>query len=130
MESFPTQAQTAAPLRTLMLQEALANAAALGEQALDIPEVQIRRSCLSLLSACGSSPPLCLLVLVVLALCTLLVLRPPFVLQFDHDARRPWKGSMRLSWLAVFFTIVCTIAIAAGVPVMLELASRTMALVA
>ena len=114
------------PLRTQMLEEALAKA--VNHQAsteVDAPEVHIRRRVVTFADACFSSPTLCLLCTTVAALAMLLILRPPFVLHFEHDARRPWKGSMRLSWFAVFLTVLCVVGIGAGLPIAFDMVSRT-----
>ena len=42
----------------------------------------------------------------------LLLLRPPFVMIFDIDELRPWRGTKRVSWISV--AIVSSLA--AGVP--------------
>jgi hypothetical protein len=115
-----------APLRTQLLEEALANAVARqGSPEAGAPEVHIRRHMVSFADACLASPALCLLCTAVAALSMLLVLRPPFVLHFEYDARRPWKGSMRLSWFAVFLAVLCVVAIGAGLPIVCDMAGRT-----
>jgi len=43
-----------------------------------------------------------------IALATLLILllvRPPFVLKFEQDQRRPWRGCTRISWSSVGVTV-------------------------
>jgi len=46
------------------------------------------------------------------AFAILAILRPPFVMHFDYDRDRPWRGAQRISWLSVF--VVCSVA--AGAP--------------
>ena len=130
MERVPIPVESAAtfagaPLRTQMLEEAMANAANYAVPDIDAPEVHIRRQVTTFAEACFSSPFLCLVCTAVLALATLLVLRPPFVLHFEHDARRPWRGSMRISWFALFLSVLCVVAIGAGLPIAFEMATRT-----
>jgi hypothetical protein len=50
------------------------------------------------------------------ALFILLLVRPPFVLSFEYDKTRPWKGRSYLSWLSVFAVALLAAAAAAGVP--------------
>ena len=42
----------------------------------------------------------------------LALLRPPFVMHFEYDQERPWRGSQRVSWLSV--VVVCSVV--AGAP--------------
>ena len=108
-----------------MLEEALANAASQTAAEANAPEVHLRRRVSLFAETCSASPALCLVCTSVLALAILVVVRPPFVLHFEHDARRPWKGTMRLSWFALFLAVICVVAISAGLPIVFELASRT-----
>jgi hypothetical protein len=50
------------------------------------------------------------------AVLILLVLRPPFALRFQHDARRPWKAYTAVSWTSVLLTAALAAAAAAWLP--------------
>ena len=121
-------------LRTQMLEEAMASAAAHAAHAAhaaaasDVPQVHVYRKVVRVAGDLAASPVFCLACTVMLAVVTLLVLRPPFVLLFEHDARRPWKGSVRMSWFAVSFATLCTLAVAGCLPIMFEMASRRVVL--
>ena len=77
------------------------------------------------LSYCSSCPLLSLGTTAVLALAILLLVRPPFVLLFEHDKTRPWRGKVRVSWMAVFVVLLVTLLIATGLPLLVEMAART-----
>lgn len=49
---------------------------------------------------------LLLFVLVSSSLAMLLIIRPAFVLKFEQDQRRPWRGCTRLSWISVTTTLL------------------------
>ena len=49
---------------------------------------------------CGS-PAATLIALGASSLCLLLLLRPPFILKFEYDQRRPWRGCSKVSWVSV-----------------------------
>jgi hypothetical protein len=66
---------------------------------------------------CASTPALTLCATALLAVCLLLVIRPPFVLIFEQDARRPWRGSTRVSWFALAVAALVTALLAATLPV-------------
>jgi len=52
-----------------------------------------------------SETPFLLVLLATAVLCTLLLVRPPFVLKFEQDQRRPWRGCTRISWFSVAVTV-------------------------
>lgn len=52
------------------------------------------------------------LLVAVLAALLLLVIRPPFVMRFEHDRRRPWRGSAHVAWRSVLATASLTAALA------------------
>jgi len=52
-----------------------------------------------------SETPLTIAVLALATLAVLLVVRPPFVLRFEQDQRRPWRGTTSLSWSSVAVTV-------------------------
>jgi len=58
---------------------------------------QLRGACRRVVS----EGPVTVLALALAALALLLLLRPPFVLKFEQDQRRPWRGCTRLSWSSV-----------------------------
>jgi hypothetical protein len=35
-----------------------------------------------------------------------LLIRPPFIMSFEHDRTRPWKGRSYVSWLSVLMVIL------------------------
>ena len=76
---------------------------------------------------CAASPSLALGSTAILATVVLLVLRPPFVLLFNHDAQRPWRGCMQICWFSVLVVVVVTLAAAAGLPAMFASAGQTTA---
>jgi hypothetical protein len=47
------------------------------------------------------SDPALLFALAVCTLVALLLTRPPFVVRFEHDQKRPWRASQRVCWLSV-----------------------------
>ena len=69
-------------------------------------------------SAVTQHAALMLLLLAVGTVLLLLVLRPPFVLTFEYDQRRPWRGGVHVSWLGVS----CVTAFVLLVPVAAHLA--------
>ena len=54
----------------------------------------------------------CALAVAALATLLLLLLRPPFALRFEHDSRRPWRGSARVAWSSVAVAAAVTVALA------------------
>lgn len=53
-----------------------------------------------------SETPLLLVSLAAAALCVLLLVRPAFVLKFEQDQRRPWRGCTRVSWSSVVVAVL------------------------
>lgn len=53
-----------------------------------------------------SETPLLLISLAVASLCVLLLVRPAFVLKFEQDQRRPWRGCTRVSWCSVVVAVL------------------------
>lgn len=66
----------------------------------------------SLLERATRQPLVLALLAAFVAFSLLLLLRPPFVMRFDCDQLRPWRGTTRVSWISV--AIVCVVA--AGAP--------------
>jgi len=65
------------------------------------PEVQRPAVIEQVKQACQkavSETPLLIVLLATAVLCTLLIVRPPFVLKFEQDQRRPWRGCTTISW--------------------------------
>ena len=63
----------------------------------------------SLKQACykaASETPLLIISLTASVLCVLLLVRPAFILKFEQDQRRPWRGCTRISWYSVFSTLM------------------------
>jgi hypothetical protein len=98
------------PAHTQLLQDALQQAALTGtvEPQLGLWVYAQARLC---------SPALLLTATGLLAVCALLAVRPPFVLLFEYDARRPWRASSRLSWFSVLIAALVVLIAAAGLPV-------------
>ena len=67
------------------------------------------------------SPGLQAGVTALLALVVLVTVRPPFVLRFEYDARRPWKGHMALSGFAVLLSVTLVVLVSAGIPLLLQM---------
>ena len=72
---------------------------------------------------CYASPAVCLSITGILALAILLILRPPFVLTFERDARQPWRGVVRFSWFSMFVALLMTLTVASGLPLLVGLAA-------
>ncbi len=87
-------------------------------QVADMPEAFPERA-RSWAGSCASTAWARALVAACVALCACLVLQPPFVLAFDYDARRPWRATVRVSWLAVIVTAALLAAAAAMLPTLL-----------
>lgn len=66
----------------------------------------------------ASEGPLLILLLAFATLALLLIVRPPFVLKFTQDQKRPWRGCTHLSWPSVLVTV----ALVAATPVALKFA--------
>lgn len=72
-------------------------------------------------AAASHNRALTLLALAVASVLVLLLLRPPFVMAFEYDQRRPWRGGVQVSWLSV----ICVTAMVVMVPVAVHLAWPT-----
>jgi hypothetical protein len=46
----------------------------------------------------------------------LMVLKPPFVMSFQYDERRPWKAVSSISWISVITTLAVLVLTAVVVP--------------
>lgn len=102
-------------LRTRGLHDALAQAALVAEPP------QIQRT-VDFARVCTESRALVIGVTAALAVAILLITRPPFALRFEYDSRRPWKGTMRISWRAITITVLLVAAAAAGAPLLVRFA--------
>jgi len=67
-----------------------------------------------------SETSLLLLALAGATLATLLIVRPAFVLKFEQDQKRPWRGCTRISWVSV----LATLAIVTVLPCLLGVLGR------
>ena len=67
---------------------------------------------------CSESQGVLLAATAVLALSVLLITRPPFVLTFERNARQPWRGVVRLSWFSLLVTVLLTLTVATGLPLL------------
>ena len=72
--------------------------------------------CRRFLVTTSKNPALRALFVGIGSLFILLLVRPPFVLSFEYDKTRPWRGCSRLSWLSVVLVTTIMAAIAALVP--------------
>ena len=116
-------ALTAPPqLRTQMLTQAIARAAfaaspnavePAGDAALTATISQCWNACLSSISGVAAMSA-------IFAMVILVTLRPPFVLRFEYDARRPWKGSMKLSGMALLVAVLIVVVLVTGIPLLAE----------
>lgn len=75
--------------------------------------VPVATQCKQLVFSVSHNPVLRGLVVGLGSLFLLLLIRPPFVLSFEYDKTRPWKGRSCLSWVSMF--AVATLAAAAAV---------------
>lgn len=83
------------------------------------PPVPTTVKCQRLLGAVGTSGPIARAALVGAAtVCVLLLVRPPFVLAFEYDKTRPWKGRSHISWLSIALVAVLASCAAAFVPML------------
>jgi len=57
--------------------------------------------CTQLAGRIGNSAPLRALFVGLVSAFMLVLIRPPFVLCFEHDKTRPWKGRSFISWVSV-----------------------------
>ena len=88
------------------------------------PETRLRMGTTQCVRACSKSVPLTLVSVALLSVCILLIVRPPFVMLYDHDADRPWRGTLRVSWTAVFVAMLITTAASAALPLALNASTR------
>jgi len=58
---------------------------------------QLHQACVHV----AGKPVLALLALATATAALLLALRPPFAVSIEHDQKRPWKSSQRVSWVSV-----------------------------
>jgi hypothetical protein len=72
--------------------------------------------CQRLLDSVAQSAALRALLVGLGALFVLLLVRPPFMLSFEYDKTRPWKGRSHVSWLSVMAVVTLAAAAAAAVP--------------
>lgn len=98
-----------------------ARALATADVAIPEPEAtpvaqQLRRACRRVVS----EGPVTILALALTALALLLLLRPAFVLKFEQDQRRPWRGCTRISWSSV----AVAVALVALMPLLLRFVMR------
>jgi len=72
--------------------------------------------CRLFVDSVAQSPALRALFVGLGALFILLLVRPPFVLSFEYDKTRPWKGRSYLSWLSVSAVAALAAGAAALIP--------------
>lgn len=72
----------------------------------------------------GKNPPLTAVLCGAVCLAILLVVRPPFVLTFEYDQDKPWKGKMSICWVSV---LIVSLAASALVVLLPALASTPIA---
>jgi hypothetical protein len=109
---FPAEALPSA-LRTQSMRTAMANALAIShvEAPIHFSETLACRA-----QRIAESPVLCGITTLIGTLVICLVVRPPFLLHFKYDARRPWKGQMRMSWMAVVVCCLIAVLLSTGLP--------------
>ena len=64
-------------------------------------ETAIAASTRNLIARVGGNPYALAVVTALFAVLILMCLRPPFILQFEMDRRRPWQAKTQISWIAV-----------------------------
>ena len=72
--------------------------------------------CQRFVGSVSQSPALRALFVGLGALFILLLVRPPFVLSFEYDKTRPWKGRSHISWLSVLAVVALAAGAAALIP--------------
>ena len=102
------------PAHTQLLQEALRQAA-LADSSL---QTRARLGGWGYAELCLRSPALTLTATGLIAVCILLVVLPPFVLLFEYDSNKPWRASSRVMWFSVAISVLLTLIVAVGLPVM------------
>ena len=118
---------TASHLRTQLLTEAMeravqagpheATASVIDNESIVASLRRCRNACLA--SALGVAALAALIALVILV-----TLRPPFVLRFEYDAHRPWKGTMRISGVAIVVSVLIVVLMVSGGPLVLSAVAR------
>jgi len=81
------------------------------------PKVSLWRRVATGCAAASQQRTLLILGLAVATVLLLILLRPPFVMAFEYDQRRPWRGGSHVSWLS----ITCVTSVVILVPVVLHL---------
>lgn len=107
-------------LLSALLQDSMAQAAA--KESPSTANFQIGARTQAVWSACNRSPVLSLFITALLVATILVIVRPPFVLTFSTDSRRPWRGSMNLCWFSVFVVVMVMLIAVAGLPIILQMA--------
>jgi hypothetical protein len=62
--------------------------------------------CKKLIDRAGESASLRATFVAILSFFILLLIRPPFVMSFEYDRTRPWKGRSCVSWPSVIFVVL------------------------
>ena len=121
--SFPNDNyRPAIPAHTQLLQDALREAAAKSAETA-APETLMRRSLSAYTAACANSPMWTLLACALLAVVIILITRPPFVMIFENNVKQPWRSTMKFSWFSTCVTVLVVLAVAAGLPFIVQSAS-------
>ena len=72
------------------------------------------------IQASARSTFVCIMVTGVLAVALLLIIRPPFILNFHQDARQPWKGCLSISWFSILTSVLIVQLCALSMPIVLR----------
>ena len=110
------------PAHTQLLQDALKEAAATNGE-IYAPETLVRHSLNACKVACVKSPVWTLLATALIAIVIILITRPPFVMIFEHNVKQPWRSTLKFSWFSTCIAVLITVAVAAGLPFIVQTAS-------
>ena len=105
----------AADLREQQFLSALAAADASSREYAGVP---LRDRLADVVATLDDSPGLLSVTLALSCVALLLVVRPPFVLNFEHDLRRPWRGRASLCWTSVCAVTALLVGGVAAVPLL------------
>ena len=113
------QSKIPIPAHTQLLQDALREAAAKNNE-IDAPETLMRRSLSACKVACVNSPIWTLVACALTAVVIIIISRPPFVMVCENNAKQPWRSISKFSWFSACIAVLLTIAVAAGLPFIVQ----------
>ena len=114
--------KTVLPAHTQLLRDALKEAADKSAET-TAPETLVRRSLSACTLACVNSPIWTLVACALVAVVIILIMRPPFVMIFEHNFKQPWRSTLKFSWFSTCVTVLLVVAVAAGLPFIAQTAS-------